>query len=277
MSTDTQSYKEAFYEFANTNRAALDAVLPTNIDTLTDEDLRILCNYATYKAGAPHYDETGKIDPSLIDGIRVFFSKPEVNSKEEIRKAFSWYEKGCLNQSSLHESMFNVPEFSPKVERYLQKQRMENNTKSFKKMQESINKLGKSIREIKDLLKNSSEPLDSPAMVLKVRSQLKKIGSAMNQCDRCGRAGIAWAHRAGIPIHKSSKALHRMYLSKLPALEEAVKPVEAVLASQGIKSSLAKQINTRKFIWANDLKEVSREIKKQAHAKHQQESSYAFG
>jgi len=278
MTEQSEQYKDEFYRFIHENKVALNAVMPINIDTLTPEDIRILCNFATYKAGEGHYQEQkGRMDKSLIDGVRVFFARPDVDGPKAIAKAFSWYEKGAMNKSSLKAAMFEQPEFSPRVEKYLSKKRSENYRKSFSDMRDSINNLADAVRDVNKLLKHSDEPLDSPAMALKMRKQLRKINGALNRCDQSGRSGIAWAHRAGIPMDKATNAVQDLYLKKLPGLEQAIRPLEKVLESQGIKSSIAEQLNRRQFLWRHDIKEVRQEVRRQSYKQPTQEQSHAFG
>lgn len=272
------SYQEDFYRFIEENRQAFDAVLPIKINTLEPEDLRILCNHVTYRAGEPHYREMGgKMDKSMIDAIRVFFNKPGVNRHAAVARAFSWYENGAMNPGSLKEAIFDQPVFSPRIEAYLQSRRQEKYRMAFSNMQRSIVKLGDEIRAAMDIMR-TPEPLSSKPMALRIQAQMRKINAALERCDKCGRAGMAWAHRAGIPIDKSSRSIHSMYLSKLPQLERAVSRVESVLKTQGIQSTVGNQINKRQFIWRHDIQMIRDELKQQARGRHQQkELSYAMG
>jgi virulence-associated protein VapD len=271
------TYKNDFYRFVRENRRAFNAVMPINIDTLEDEDIRILCNHATFKAGEPYYKESGgKIDPAIIDGVRVFFNRHGTDSPKAIAKAFSWYEKGALNVSSLKDALFNQPSFSPRIENYLKNKRQENYRKAFSDIQKSIVNLGDEIKKAVEIMK-SPEPLSSKPMALQIRAQMKKISAALERCDKCGRGGLGWAHKVGIPLEKSSRSISQMYLSKLPQLERAVSKVEVVLASQGIKSSVSTQINRRQFLWRHDIQMAKDELKSQAKNKHkQQEDHYAI-
>lgn len=253
-------YREDFYKFAQKHKSALRFVLPINPDKLTNEDLRILCNYTTYRAGEGHFRANGNtIDPSMLDDVRVFFNKQPTRQDafRHIHKAFHWYLKGCLNQPNVAKALKSIPKFSPALESFMRKNHKETFSKSLDDMSKDVLLLTKESIELRDLLKkNQSKIRDSIELQRDIRDRVKRIEKQVLKCNRQARMGIAWGIWEGVPAETAIKCMEGVYLNKVPKFEHSLQKCESFLKSVGIKVNVCSRLYRSDCEWKKTKSEI---------------------
>lgn len=271
------SYQDDFYAYLQNNRSALKSVLPVDPDLMTDEDIRILCNYATYRAGPSHYHMQGeKVDPQMLDDVRVFFNKQDTRQAAltHVKKAFTWFLSGSIRQPDLKRALFDQPKFSPAIERFIRKNQRSNWRDEFKSLSGQMLTVKTQVRGLLKLMK-SDKPLKSPEMLEEIHRRLKDINRSMTKCDRMARAGVAWAQWEGVPIKSAIAGVHQVYLKNLPDFERAIKNTEGFLNSQGVRCNLGLRTVQRHQDWNQSIREIVDTVNNREKEKHH-ESTFAF-
>lgn len=218
---------------------------------LSVDDLRIFANHLSYRAGEPHYQQNGgKIDSRFIDDIRL--KSPSKRNYDSMLKAIAWHERGVLKKGSLVDIFRAKEKFSPKVEKDLEKKRVQYYREDFKKINKSVKKLRGTITDLRDLL-SEQKSLHDKSYLRKIQRMLTTLRKDLDRCDYHSKAGIAWAVKIGVPFDHARKAVQEVYLKHLESLSRHLAPFEELMQTQGIDVNISSKIEERRSKWATDL------------------------
>lgn len=264
------SYQRDLEKYIGDNKKVIAKLMGLSSKDVSTSDLRIFANFLSYRAGESHFLQNGgKVDPRFIDDIRL---KPrELKGPKALVDAIAWYERGVLAKGSIASAVKDERRFSDKIETYLQKRREENYKKAFSKMGSSVNAMKKTVSDLTKLF-NEERSLHDKDYVRELKKTMTRLRGDMARCDYHARAGIAWALKVGIPFDHAKNGIHQVYLrhlqeSKIEGLDSkdaksnsrpmslasSLALIDETLASQGIKSSISKNIRERCKKWDVDL------------------------
>lgn len=261
------SYQQEIEKYIGKHKNLIAKLMKVSPKDISTSDLRIFANFLSYRAGESHfYQNGGKVDPRFIDDIRI--KSRELKGPHALLDAISWYERGVLSRGSLTKVFRDQNKFSPKIEKYLESRRKENYKKAFNTMANSVNSLRKTVSDLTTLM-NDGRSLHDKDYVREIKQTMTRLRGDLSRCDYHARAGIAWAVKSGIPFDHAKKGIETVYLRHLdqnilpgmssrtgekhPTLAEALAPLDELLSTQGIYSSISKHIEKRMKDWNTDL------------------------
>lgn len=220
------------------------------------EDIKVMANYLTYKAGDSHTASNGKPDKGFLNAIRDL--PPEKKCEQVLFEACAWKESGELRSMSLSDALQASPMFSPRVEAALEKMRVQTYRKETRAMAVKTAKLGEQMQKLEALLLSPQSPdnpqprsFNDPDFKREFSKEAKKLGHMFTGMNYHLKGVMLYAVKSGYTPEEAGKAIQRVYLSRVNKIIVALSAVDDLLNANGVTSNLSARARKEHKKWSD--------------------------
>lgn len=229
------------------------------------EDIQVMANYLTYKAGTHHSVNKGAADKSFLDAIHQL--PAEKKCEAVLIEACAWKESGELRSKSLVDALNAPPMFSPRVEAALENRRLKTYRKEGKQMAVKTALLADQMQKIEAMISPDANPRRSfsdPEFRRELRAETKKLGHMFTGMNYHLKGVMLYAVKSGYTPEDAGHEIHSVYLKRVKRIISSLSAVDDLLTINGMTSNLSKRAKNEYKKWS-DLIDDCTTAKKEAN------------